>query len=155
MPEVVMILSPFFRPVSISCTFLRCRCCGIITRKYMMPNMRARGIKKPPNPAAPPACIRIKAGKVMFVVSYRTFPQTATSNLPGRILRFRGGGWKRLHSSGNSSANPARSILVLRFDQVRDNWPYDRPDPDWAADFTLARYCTAHAAQTRIFRSEE
>src|SRR5215831_17081662 len=66
MPGVVITLSPFFTAASISCTFLRCRCCGKITRKYMIPNMSARGIRKPPSPEAPPACQKITAARFMF-----------------------------------------------------------------------------------------
>ena len=41
---------------SISCAFLRCRCCGMITIKYMMPNMSRAECKKLENPDDAPAC---------------------------------------------------------------------------------------------------
>src|SRR5208337_2031375 len=89
MPEVVTTLSPFLIAESISCTFLRCRDCGRITRKYMMPNMSARGTRKVLRPPKGlPAChIQNAARFIFFLCCPYPFQTYNNLTIPERYAR--------------------------------------------------------------------
>src|SRR6516225_3152722 len=118
MPDVVMTLSPFLMALSISCTFLRCRCCGRITRKYMMPNISISGMRKPPSPEIPPPCQIKTLPRAIRVASYHTLSrpchieskgfETPNNRRRGKTSRQR-----------EVPAYPARPILLLRVDLPR------------------------------------
>src|SRR5260370_3474344 len=92
MPPLVTTLSPALSSASMACTFLRWRCWGMITLKFIMANMSQSGIKKQPNPPPPEACNRIAAiicfwtRPSSFVLRFQTF---SVINTETELMRLR------------------------------------------------------------------
>src|SRR5271157_479009 len=148
MPEVVTTLSPFLIAESISCTFLRCRDCGRITRKYMMPNISAKGTMKVPKPPKGlPACQNQNAAKFIFLVCNRTLSE------PSAIQSSRSSALVALSREKNRHV----SGKFLRFSCPLDSRPETRPGAgshSLATDQTRPQHfasgCTLIVADTQL-----
>src|SRR5258708_12679441 len=130
MPPLVIILSPALISASMACTFLRWRCWGMITMKYMMANMSPSGIKNPPKPP-PEACNRI-AAIIFFWSSPSSFDPRFQSPVICLLLSTRSA--NRLNSGGrlgvlskkerqkHRAAGTAPALLHLRHPVFDSFW---------------------------------